>query len=113
MGGPVDRRADIYATGCLAYWLLTGALVFTAENPIALLMRHANAAPEPPSSRSAGPIPRALDDLVLACLAKDPDGRPQSARELALRLADVDGLDEWTQERARAWWSERMQTTVA
>ena len=56
---------------------------------------------------------RALDDLVLACLAKDPDGRPQSARELALRLADVDGLDEWTQERARAWWSERMQTTVA
>ena len=39
MGGHVDRRADIYATGCLAYWLLTGGLVFTAENPIALLMR--------------------------------------------------------------------------
>ncbi len=109
MGGAVDSRADIYATGCLAYWLLTGALVFTAENPIALLMRHANAPPEPPSSRGTEPIPRALDDLVLACLAKDPDQRPQSARELALRLAEVDGLGEWTQERAREWWAERMQ----
>ena len=113
MGGLVDHRADIYASGCLAYWLLTGGLVFTAENPIALLMRHANAPPEPPSSRSAGPIPRALDDLVLACLAKDPDQRPQSARELALRLAEVDGLREWTQERAREWWAERMQTALA
>ena len=54
MGGPVDRRADIYATGCLAYWLLTGGLVFTAENPIALLMRHANAPPEPPSAALPG-----------------------------------------------------------
>src|SRR6476620_9549285 len=57
MGGAVDSRADIYATGCLAYWLLTGALMLTAENPIALLMRHANAPPEPPSSRGTGPIP--------------------------------------------------------
>jgi eukaryotic-like serine/threonine-protein kinase len=113
MGGPVDRRADIYATGCLAYWLLTGELVFTAEHPIALLMRHANAPPEAPSGRSARPIPPALDELVLACLAKDPDHRPQSARELALRLAQVDGLQEWTQERARDWWAERMQTALA
>jgi serine/threonine-protein kinase len=113
MGDAVDRRADIYATGCLAYWLLTGELVFTAEHPIALLMRHANTPPEPPSGRSARPIPRALDELVLACLAKDPDQRPQSARELALRLAEVDGLQEWTQERAREWWAERMQMALA
>jgi serine/threonine-protein kinase len=113
MGGPVDRRADIYATGCLAYWLLTGELVFTAENPIALIMRHANAPPEPPSSRGAAAIPRALDDLVLACLAKDPAHRPQSARELALRLAEVHGAVEWTQERAREWWTEQMEPALA
>jgi hypothetical protein len=113
MGGPVDRRADIYATGCLAYWLLTGELVFTAENPIALIMRHANAPPEPPSSRGAAAIPRALDDLVLACLAKDPAHRPQSARDLALRLAEVHGAVEWTQERAREWWTERMEPALA
>ncbi|MFL5518103.1 MAG: protein kinase domain-containing protein [Gemmatimonadales bacterium] len=113
MGGPVDRRADIYATGCLAYWLLTGELVFTAENPIALIMRHANAPPEPPSSRDVAAIPRALDDLVLACLAKDPAHRPQSARELAVRLAEVGGPVEWTQERAREWWAERMEPALA
>jgi serine/threonine-protein kinase len=113
MGGPVDRRADIYATGCLAYWLLTGELVFTAENPIALIMRHANAPPEPPSDRGAAAIPRALDDLVLACLAKDPAHRPQSARELALRLAEVHGAVEWTQERAREWWTVRMEPALA
>lgn len=49
-------------------------------------------------------VPPALDDLVLSCLAKDPAKRPQSARELSLRLADVDGANEWTQERARDWW---------
>ena len=113
LAGAVDRRADIYATGCLAYWLLTGELVFTAEHPIALVMRHAQARPEPPSSRSPRPIPRSLDDLVLACLAKEPEERPQSARELALRLAEVDGLQEWTQERAQAWWGERMRTALA
>ena len=113
LGDPVDRRADIYATGCLAYWLLTGELVFTAENPIALLMRHAHAPPDAPSSRGTGRIPRALDELVLACLAKEPERRPQSARELALRLAEVDGLQEWTQERAQGWWTERMPMALA
>src|SRR5688500_4027499 len=43
LGGAVlDGRADIYATGCVAYWLLTGQLVFTAETPMALVMHHAH-----------------------------------------------------------------------
>jgi eukaryotic-like serine/threonine-protein kinase len=113
LGGAVDHRADIYATGCLAYWLLTGELVFTAENPIALLMRHAHAPPEPPSSRCTGSIPRALDELVLACLAKEPERRPRSARELARQLAAVNGSQEWTQERAQRWWAERMEMVLA
>jgi eukaryotic-like serine/threonine-protein kinase len=107
-GGAVDGRADIYATGCVAYWLLTGELVFTADHPVALLMQHAHTPPAPPSSRTDRPIPRALDDLVLACLAKDPSDRPQSARELARRLGAVAGADEWTQDRARDWWTARV-----
>ena len=105
LGTALDARADIYATGCVAYWLLTGQFVFTAQTPMGMLMQHAQTAPAPPSTRTDMPIPRALDDLVLSCLAKDPAERPPSARELSRRLAEVDGADAWTQERARDWWA--------
>ena len=100
----VDGRADIYATGCVAYWLLTGQYVFTAENAMGLLMQHAKTPPVPPSARTELPIPPALDDLVLSCLAKEPVNRPQSAKELSLRLAELEGASAWTQQRAREWW---------
>jgi serine/threonine-protein kinase len=104
MGTDVDGRADIYATGCVAYWLLTGEFVFTAKTPMGLILQHAQAAPVPPSARTSAPIPGALDDLVLSCLAKDPTDRPPSARELSLRLAAADCGGTWTQNRAREWW---------
>ena len=100
----LDGRVDIYATGCVAYWLLTGQLVFTAETSMGLLMHHIHTPPLPPSARSELPIPPALDRLVLSCLAKDPADRPQSAKELSRRLAEVEGARTWTQDRARDWW---------
>ena len=105
LGAEVDWRADIYATGCLAYWLLTGQFVFTSQTPMGILVQHAQKPPIPPSVRTDLPIPKALEDLVLSCLAKDPADRPQSARELSLRLADVEGANAWTQDRAREWWA--------
>ena len=101
----IDGRADIYATGCVAYWLLTGQLVFTADTVMGTIMHHAHTAPTPPSQRSELPIPPDLDALVLACLAKDPADRPQTARELSRRLANVSCESEWSDERAREWWS--------
>jgi eukaryotic-like serine/threonine-protein kinase len=101
----VDGRADIYAVGCVAYWLLTGQLVFAGDSAMSFLLHHASTPPAPPSSRTELPIPRALDDLVLACLAKDPAGRPQTARELSNRLMSIEGAGSWTEERAKAWWS--------
>jgi serine/threonine-protein kinase len=105
LGADVDGRADIYATGCLAYWLLTGQFVFTSQTPMGMLVQHAQKPPVPPSVRTDLPIPKALEDLVLSCLAKDPANRPQSAKELSLRLADVEGANAWTQDRAREWWA--------
>ena len=104
-GADLDGRADIYATGCVAYWLLTGQLVFTADTPMALLLHHAQTPPTPPSARTELPIPAALDHLVLSCLAKDPAERPQTARELSRRLAAIEGASAWTEDRARDWWA--------
>ncbi|HUR94113.1 MAG TPA: serine/threonine-protein kinase [Gemmatimonadales bacterium] len=105
LGAELDGRADIYATGCVAYWLLTGQFVFTADTPMGLLMHHVRTPAPAPSSRTSLPIPEALDRLVLSCLAKDPADRPQSARELSRRLAEIEGATGWTQERAREWWT--------
>jgi serine/threonine-protein kinase len=104
-GSRVDARTDIYATGCVAYWLLTGSFVFTADSAVALLLHHAKTPPTRPSARTELPIPPALDELVLSCLAKDPAGRPQSARELSRRLAAVEGASAWTEDRRREWWT--------
>jgi serine/threonine-protein kinase len=112
VGGEVDSRADIYATGCVAYWLLTGQFVFTAETPMGLLMQHVQAVPAPPSSRTSQPISAGLDQLVLSCLAKDPAERPQSARELSGRLAELERHGEWTQDRARSWWAAHQPAKV-
>src|SRR4030095_16675186 len=49
---PVDSRSDIYAVGCLAYWLVTGNLVFTGRTPMEIMMQHAQAKPVPPSKRT-------------------------------------------------------------
>ncbi|MEZ4650452.1 MAG: serine/threonine-protein kinase, partial [Candidatus Eisenbacteria bacterium] len=101
---PVDQRSDIYSIGCVAYWLLTGQLVFPARTALAMLAEHANAKPVPPSQRSELDIPEALDEIVLACLAKRPEDRPSGAEVLAARLADVTFQKPWDNGSARAWW---------
>jgi serine/threonine-protein kinase len=103
-GGAVDGRSDLYAVGCVAYWLLTGKLVFEETRPIAMIAAHVKNAPVPPSARTELPVPPELDRLVLDLLAKDPDARPQSAAEVLRRL-DAIALDEpWGPERAEHWW---------
>jgi hypothetical protein len=103
--GDIDGRADIYALGCVAYWLLTGQDVFEGQLDVQLLFAHVHVEPERPSSRASQPIPAALEDIVMACLAKDPAARPQTARELAARLAAVPLQAPWTPARATQWWA--------
>src|SRR5262245_31897433 len=71
-GGDVDQRADVYAVGCVAYYLLTGQPVFEAKNAVDLFAQHLHTTHIPPSQRTEIPIPAELDALVLACLEKDP-----------------------------------------
>ena len=102
--GVADHRVDIYTLGCVGYWLLTGRLVFQAPNAIQLMYQHANAAPVPPSERSEMDVPPALDKVILACLAKHPEERPQTAGELSRLLAASVPGDSWSEERAHRWW---------
>ena len=103
VGGVVDGRTDLYALGCVAYYLLTGQLVFDASTGIEMIAKHLHEQPVAPSKRSELPVPAALDGLVLACLAKRPDDRPSSAAVLSRSLEAIEG-EFWGEEQAMRWW---------
>ncbi len=100
----VDGRADIYALGCVAYWLLTGRRVFERDTTIATVVAHIKNPPEPPSARAELTVPTALDSIVLACLAKDPADRPATAEDLVHELDEIGTERPWTPDRAAEWW---------
>jgi tRNA A-37 threonylcarbamoyl transferase component Bud32 len=102
--GSVDHRADLYALGCVAYFLLTGEHVFEGRTPIQAMIDHVSTPPGAPSTRSRQPIPEWVDHLVLACLAKDPADRPRSATEILQRIAMLESGPKWTTAEAREWW---------
>ena len=108
-----DQRADIYALGCVAFWLLTARLPFDGKDPVALLMHHAHTAPEPPSAFAEERVPAALDEAVLACLAKDPRGRPRTADALRERLQSIVLPAPWSERDARSWWELHEPDLVA
>ena len=111
--GKVDARSDVYALGCVAYWLLTGQLVFESDSAMRMLLAHINTAPVAPSERSELPIPPELDALLLACLAKDPNERPQTAAELSLRLEAIPTDGPWNEARASRWWDTHRPEVAA
>ncbi len=104
LGEKIDGRTDIYSLGCAAYWALTGTYVFQGKSAMATVMMHVNTTPSPPSSCGVQHIPSALDDIVMACLEKDPANRPQTADELAEMLANCDLGGVWNRRAARDWW---------
>jgi serine/threonine-protein kinase len=102
---PIDARTDVYAVGCLAYWLVTGEMVFSGRTAMETITKHAQEVPVPPSQRTSEPIPDEFDRLVIACLEKDPDRRPADGAELDARLAGLLLAERWTESQARAWWN--------
>jgi hypothetical protein len=102
--GDVDARADVYSLGCVAYYLLTGQLVFEADTAMKMFVQHLQEPPLPPSQRTELPIPADLDALVMACLSKDPSRRPRNAEEVSFLLDTSRGAHRWNNESARGWW---------
>jgi serine/threonine-protein kinase len=103
LGEPVDGRADLYALGCVAYYLLTGQLVFEAASGFQMIAKHIQETPIPPSQRTELPVAPELDRVILTCLAKRPENRPQSAAELDRMLAEID-VAPWGEAEATRWW---------
>jgi hypothetical protein len=115
LGRPdVDGRADIYALGCVAYFLLTGEQVFSGSTPMATSLAHVQSDPVEPAQRTELYIPPSLNALVMSCLAKDPAMRPATAAELDVRLAAACcPLPPWRRQDASEWWqSHQLETSV-
>ena len=106
LGDHVDGRADLYALGCVAYFLLTGQLVFEADNALQSITKRLQEKPVPPSQRTELPVPPDLDALVLACLASEPSDRPATAGDVARRLVALN-VPRWSDEEAARWWAAR------
>jgi serine/threonine-protein kinase len=105
-GNNPDPRSDLYALGAVAYYLLTGAPIFDGR-PLQVIQSHLHASPEAPSARLGRSLPAKLERLVLECLEKDPNLRPESAQALLDRLAACDDVEPWGAEEARRWWRAR------
>jgi serine/threonine-protein kinase len=102
--GQVDVRSDIYSLGCVAYWLLTGQIVFEKDTPVQTVLAHCQDKPVPPSERTEIAIPSTLEAIIMSCLEKDPARRPQTASDLQQSLRDCGCATAWTQDEALEWW---------
>jgi hypothetical protein len=100
----LDARTDLYSLGAVGYFLLTGEEVFGGRNVVEVCSHHLHTAPVPPSQRSGQPIAPDLEALILACLEKSPDKRPQDARTLQSALRACRDARSWTEDDARRWF---------
>lgn len=76
-------------------------------------MAHLEQTPAPPSHRTELPIPTQLEEIVLACLEKDPDRRPHNAQVLWESLLDCKGGESWTPDAARRWWESHLRDLIS
>jgi len=91
-GEAIDGRADLYALGCVMYWLLMGRFVFDTATSAQMLIAQAT---QTPQALDPG-IPEPLASLVMQCLAKSADARPPSAAALLAELQTLAVRFPWT-----------------
>lgn len=105
-----DVRSDIYAMGTVMYFLLTGQPPFRGKRAVKVLIAHAVEQPVP-LSEHRDDIPSDLESIVMRCLAKEPEDRFQSAKELEKALRDCIDDGAWTPDSAESWWKDHEDST--
>ena len=113
-GQSVDSRSDIYSLACIMYECLSGKQVFSGESVMDVMYKHMTERPAP--LQLSGSTGKALSDLLVQCLEKDPDARPQSASALKESLASVFPSDDAgdfsilpgvSSNKSSSWFSQR------
>ncbi|MCY2973757.1 MAG: serine/threonine-protein kinase [Planctomycetota bacterium] len=109
-----DQRTDIYSLGGVAFYMLAGRPPFDSGSSMRTMMAHVSETPVAPSIArlqsiyadllESKPISPELDQIVLKCLAKSPDERFQTTRELADALDALPEINYWNSKKATAWW---------
>lgn len=105
-GDQVGPAADLYALGAVGCYLLTDRPIFDAATALGFIGKHLESPPIPPSARGAT-VSEDLERLLLACLEKLPEDRPESAAALRHALLALDNAGAWNQEDAARWWKSR------
>lgn len=111
---PVDERSDLYSLGCVAYWMLSGEILFDTDTPTSTAIAHLSSPPVPLRKRAPTKVDPELEALVMRCLQKSPEDRPESAKAVAAALERMNFAQPWTPKRAADWWrnyfSDHLQT---
>ncbi len=105
-GLKLDGRTDVYSLGGVGYYLLTGRPPFEGKSSWRVMLAHARDTLTPPSHWNSS-IPRDLEAVLMRCLAKKPEDRFGSPREMAEALVKCNDSRHWNYELAADWWRER------
>jgi hypothetical protein len=112
-GAKIDGRVDIYALGAVAFNLLTGAQAYDGDTALDIAYKAMHEPPRRPSSVEGQAIPPALDDLVLAALARDPADRPADIETLLAALDRIAAALPWDARQAAEWWAAQAPPAAA
>lgn len=113
LGKELDLRADVYSLALVFYFMVTGKRMFDDTNAMAIMVGHITKPPHKPSENSPFDIAPELDDLILRCLAKDPNDRPKDMIALRHELRALSFDKPWTAQRADAWWANKGTEVLA
>ncbi len=101
----IDSRSDLFSVGVIGFNLLTGRQPFDGNTAMEIAHEVMSTDAPRPSSVAEQEIPPELDQLILDCMARNPEGRPDNAEQIVARLDAIDIAEPWGQETARAWWA--------
>ncbi|TWT62279.1 protein kinase domain-containing protein [Rubinisphaera italica] len=102
--GTSSISSDLYAIGAVGYFLLTGQPLFTGNNAVDICLKQLSEVPISPSKRLGRKIDEDLERLIMNCLNKSIEKRPDSAFALAEQLARCEQVSFWNEDQAAAWW---------